>query len=165
MRNRNRGIDYKAQAVKIMKLAGRFFFRIKNRRCYKRMFFAAVAIKAILLKMKGRQNLAEEYISCLKMYFIVSPEFLLSVSEVKSLLYLCFFVIKRLCFYDVFCQEFDNLMPWCPTRSEPRKLTELARCQIRYNLSQCNLSLPAILKQLNLPKKVKIFLLGDLINI
>lgn len=163
MQSENRDMDY--EAVEIMQLAQHAFFRRKNHRCYKRIFLAAVAIKATLLKVNGQQNFAEEYISCLKMYFVATTDVFLSVFEVKSLLYVCFTMIKRLRLYDDFCQEFDKLMPECPTRLEPRKLTDLARCQVRKNLSQCNLSLPEALKKLNLPKRIKSFILGDFIHI
>lgn len=164
MQNEHRR-DMDLKAVRIMKLVQHAFFRSKNHRCYKRIFLAAVAIKATLLKVMGHENSAEKYIRCLKMYFIATTDVFLTVFEVKSLLYVCLTVIKRLFFYEYFCQEFDELMPECPTRLEPRKLTDLARCQVRKNLSQCNLPLPAALKKLYLPKRIKRFLLGNLIRI
>lgn len=148
-----------------MKLVQRSFLRSKNLRCYKRIFLASVVVKAIELKLMGQRALSYECISCPRMYFTATSDSFLSAFEVKSLLYGCCTIIKALRHYGKFCQEFDSLMPQCPARLEPRKLTDLARCQIRQNFSKCNILLPVALEELDIPSRVKCFILGDLIYI
>lgn len=56
-------------------------------------------------------------------------------------------------------------MPECPAKLEPRKLTDLVRCQIRENLSFSKLPLPKATEKLLLPSILKSFVLGDIIDI
>lgn len=156
-------LNFLAQAIiNLLKYA---LFRNKNQRKYKRIFLASVVVKAITLKLEGQHELAYEYIQCLQMYFTATTEPLLTIFEVKSLLSACCSIIGTLRFYNIFYQEFNVLMPGCPAVIEPRKLSDLARCQVWQNLSNCNLLLPEAIEKLDLPRRVKIFLFGDLIDI
>lgn len=159
--------DIDVKAVKIMKLVQHAFYRNKNDTRFKRIFFASVAIKATLLNEMEQHYSAEKYTSCLKMYFAATPDPWLCASEVKVLLYACFTITQT--FYapvcDNFCQVFGRLMTECTTRLEPRNLMDLARCQLRQNLSQLNVSLPAAIKNLNLPNILRRFVFGNLITI
>lgn len=144
-----------------MKLAIDTFFRCKGQASYKRVFLAAVAIKAIVYSLKKQCQLAKDYIRCLKMYFSATRDPFLAVFEVRSLLYVCLSVTNKLHLFDIYTEEFDELMPECPAKTEPRKLTDLARCQIRENLKACKLPLPEAIEQLHLPKILKSFVLGE----
>lgn len=160
----NQDHDINFLAYKIMKRVQYCFFRSKNPKCFKRIFLASIVVKAIQLKLTGQRDLADDYVSCLRMYFIATSDPLLSAFEVKSLLYGCCTVIKALRHHDKFCQEFDTLMPECQERLQPRKLADLARCQVRENIRNCNILLPVVVEELGIPKRVKCFVLGDLID-
>lgn len=148
-----------------MNLVKHVFFRCKNRKSYKRVFLAATAIEAISFQTRNQHNLAEEYIRCLRMYFEATPDPLIAAVEVRNLLYACFFLAKKLCLLENYYQTFQKLMPECPEKYQPRKLTDLTRCQIRKSISQSNLPLPAAVEKLSLPKRLKRFVVGDWIDI
>lgn len=147
-----------------MKMAQHAFFRSKTR-SYKRIFLASVAVKAISSKLSEKHNMALNLINCLEIYFTGTPDPLISVSEVKNMLYVCCTKLKILYKYDKLCEVFDTLMPDCPARLEPRKLTHLARCQIRQSLSKCNDFLPAAVEKTGFPYRMERFIVGDLIDI
>lgn len=148
-----------------MKLAQHAFFRSKTRSCYKRIFLASVAVKAISSKLSEKHNMALNLINCLEIYFTGTSDPLISLSEVKNLLYVCCTKLKKLYKYEKLCEVFHMLMPDCPARLEPRKLTHLARCQIRQSLSKCNDFLPEAVEKIGFPYRMERFIVGDLIDI
>lgn len=141
------------------------FFHSQSLRCYKRIFLASVAVKAISLKLKGKHDAASNLIICLRMYYAATTDPLISGLEVKDLIYVCCTLLEKLHRYDELCQMFDTLMSECPAKLEPRKLSHLSRCQVRQNLTKCNVLLPAAIEQFCIPTRVKNFILGDLIDI
>lgn len=147
-----------------MNLVKHAFFCCKSRKSYKRVFLAATAIEAISFQTRNQDNLAYEYARCLRMYFEATPDPLISVAEVRNLLYACFFLAKKLRLVENYYQTFQKLMPECPEKLQPRKLTDLTRCQIRKNIGQSNLPLPAAVEKLSLPKRLKSFVEGDWID-
>lgn len=154
-----------SMAGDVMNLVKHALFRCKSRKSYKRVFLAATAIQAISFQARNQHNLAEEYISCLRMYFEATPDPLISVFEVRNLLYACLFLVKKLRLVENYYQTFEKLMPECSEKLQPRKLTDLTRCQIRKNLSQTNVPLPAAVEKLSLPKRLQNFVVGDWIDI
>lgn len=154
-----------SMAKEVMNLVKHAFFCCKSQKSYKRVYLASTAIQATLFQRRDQHNLAEEYTRCLRMYFEATPDPLISVFEVRNLLYACFFLVKKLRLVDYHYQRFEKLMPECPEKLQPRKLTDLARCQIRKNLSQRNLPLPAAVEKIGLPRRLKSFVVGDFIDI
>ena len=135
----------------------------------KRMFLATIAIHGIHLNLVNNccfaHTLAEESMDLLRMYFTATRDAFLSVFEVRSILYACFKLTNKLHLFDIYCQEFSKLMPECPAGMEPRKLTHLARCQIRESLNSSKLPLPIAIDKLLLSKILKRFLLGEIADI
>lgn len=111
------------------------------------------------------KDFAEQYINCLRIYFAATYDPFLTIFEVRNILYSCLVTANKLCLFDDYCQEFDKLMPECPVKLEPRKLTDLVRCQIRKNLSFSELPLPKAMEKLHLPNILRSFVLGDIIDI
>lgn len=148
-----------------MKLTTDAFFHCKGQQSYKRILFAAVAIKAITFSLKNQCQLAKDYMSCLKMYFSATRDLFLTLFEVRSLLYVCLNVPNKLHLFDIYTEKLDELMPECPAKTEPRKLIDLARCQIRENLKVSKLPLPEAIERLHIPNILKSFVLGDVIGI
>lgn len=148
-----------------LKLAKDKFFRCKDYQFYKRVLLASVAIQAIQYSLNNKKGLAEQCINCLRIYFAATRDPYLTIFDVRSILYSCFVTTDTLYLFDDYCQEFDKLMPECPAKFEPRKLTDIARCQIRENLNVSKLTLPEATEKLHLPKILKSFALGNVIVI
>lgn len=137
------------------------FGRLQVRDTYKRVFFATQALNAILFNLRKEHSEAEGQISCLKMYFTAAPDSFLSILEMRIVLYACFSTANKLELFDDYCEKIDKLLPWCPVNLEPRKLIDLARIQVRQNLSVRNLPLPVKVEKLIIPNTLKSFLIGD----
>lgn len=135
-------------------------FGCHGQQCYKRIFLAAVAIRAAQYNLNKNNSVAERYISCLRLYFSATLDPLLSTFEVRSLLYSCLSTVNKLELLNGYCHEFYNLMPECPAKLEPRRLCDIARCQVREGLNACKLPLPEAVEKLLLPKSLKSFVLG-----
>lgn len=95
------------------------------------------------------------------MYFSVTPDDVISIFEVRSVLHACFIVLNKLHLFEKYLQEFENLMPECLVYRNPRKLAHLAGCQIRENLKVSKFPLPAAIEKLDLPKRLKNFIACD----
>lgn len=78
---------------------------------------------------------------------------------------MCFNILNTLDLLDIYSEEFDKLMPECPAKMEPRSLSHLARCQIRKNLKASGLALPVAVNRLPLPKRLKSFVIGDVLDL
>lgn len=128
---------------------------------YKRVFFVVCALEAIRQNLQGRHDRAENFTSCLEMYFSATSDQFLTIFEVRAVLYVCFTLLNETSLYDQYSEEFAKLMPICPAKTEPRRLDHLARCQIRKNLKASNLTLPAAINKLGLPKTINSFIVGD----
>lgn len=146
-----------------LKLARDKLFQYKDQQFYKRVYLALVAILAIQHNLNMENDLAEQYISCLRIYFAATRDPFLAIFEVRCILYSFLVTANKLCLFDDYCQEFNKLMPECPAKLEPRKLTDLVCCQIRENLSFSKLPLPKATEKLLLPNILKSFVLGDII--
>lgn len=141
------------------------FRRFQDRENYKRIFFASVALKLIPFNLSNEYSVAEEHASCLKMYFTATPDPFLSIFEMRCVLYACLFAADKLDVFEDYCQEIEKSLPWCPVNLEPRKLSELARSQVRENMNQCHLSLPVKVEKLCVPNTLRSFILGDVFDI
>ena len=145
-------------------MAKKLFICESNGDRTRRMFWASVAIRAILLSLKNKNGLAKDHVNYLKACFAATTDEYLTVYEVRGLLYACFRVLDKLELFDAYCQKFDKLMPECPVVLEPRKLADLARCQVRQTLIKSNLPLPFAVEELPLPVTLKSFVLGNIID-
>lgn len=152
-------IDNNFTAVEVINRAKKGFFR--SHKNNKRIFFAAVEIRAIDLNLNRVHKVSEEYIRCLNLYFSATCDPVLTVFEVKTLLFTCFSQTNKLNFVYVYLQEFRKIMPNCPAVIVPRKLSDIVRCQLRQNLNNCNLPLSAAVEKLQLPKILMSFILVD----
>lgn len=108
---------------------------------------------------------AEKFFDGLRMYFSATTEPFLTIFEFRSVLYACCALWNKEHIFEVYCQEFDNLMPESPAYTEPRKLTDLTRCQVRENMKMSNVPLPAAVDKLPLPKILKSFVTGDVTDL
>lgn len=131
---------------------------------YKRVLFVGCALEAVRQNLQERQDRAENFINCLKMYFSATRDPYLSSFEVKAVLYACLSLLNAIHFFDKYSQEFAKLMPKCPAKTEPRRLEHLARCEIRKNLKASNLTLPEAINKLGLPKVINSFIVGDVFD-
>lgn len=138
-----------------------FFRGNEDGEFYRRMFFVGVALNAVQYNLKKNYNEAETLINCLKIYFSATSELYLTIYEVRSVLYGTLVLLNQPDLFDIYSQEFDNLMPECPATLQPRKATHIARCQVRQNLKASNLPLPDAIEKLQLPRTVKEFLVCD----
>ena len=145
-------------------MAKKLFICKSNGDRSRRMFWASVAIRGILLSLKNKNGLAKNHANYLRACFAATTDAYLTVNEVRGLLYACFSVLDKLELFDVYSQEFDKLMPECPVVLEPRKLADLARCQVRQTLIKSSLPLPFVVEKLPLPITLKSFVLGSIID-
>ena len=159
----DRASEFKDSAIAFVKDV---FFPLYNGRLFhQRMFLVAVALTAIRYSLTDNRSLAEQHISCLKMYFAGIRDAYLSIFEVRSVLYACLKTTDKLHLFDSHSEGFHKLMPECPAKIEPRKLVHLARCEVRENLKKSNLPLPSAIDKLDLPKVLKSFLLGEIADV
>lgn len=131
---------------------------------YKRLLFVGCALEAVRQNLQERQDRAENFINCLKMYFSATRDPYLSSFEVRAVLYACFSLLNAIHQFDKYSQEFAKLMPKCPAKMEPRRLEHLARCEIRKNLKASNLTLTEAINKLGLPKVINSFIVGDVFD-
>ena len=153
--------------LEAIQLTKTVFLPYEDQESNKRMFLAIRAISAVKLSLQQDPDF-ENVIRNLRIYFTGTGDAYLSVYEVRSVLYVCLILTKNLKFFDLFCQEFDKLMPECPAKMELRKLpnlTQLARRQIWRNLSSSKLPLSTAVEKLNLPKSIKSYLSGEVFDI
>lgn len=149
----------------------KIFFRTKeDGQIYKRMLLVGIALHAVAWSLHAsHHNLepdqADNFIGCLRMYFSATCDPYLTVFEVRSVLYTCCILLNKEYLFDAYAEEFDNLMPESPANMEPRKLTDLIRCQIRQNLEMSNIPLPSAVEKLPLPKLLKDFVVGHVTDI
>lgn len=151
---------------KVVKLLNEVFFRSKEEsKIEKKIFLILCALHAVRISLKENGVYTDQLITCLKMYYSSCHDPLITIFEVRCFLYVTFFHMDLLYLFNQYAQEFDRLLPECPAKMEPRKLTHIARCQVRQNLKTSKCPLPAALNKLGLPKTVKNFILGDLFDI
>lgn len=162
--------SYEFDLENFTNLLKKCFFRTREGQIYKRLFFVGIALQAIAWSIHAsHHNLepdqAENFIDCLRLYFSATCDPFLTVFEVRSVLYACCILLNKEYLFDAYCQEFDHLMPESPANIEPRKLTDLARCEIRHNLKMANVPLPAAVDKLPLPNLLKNFVVGHVTDI
>lgn len=139
-----------------------FFRGNEDGEFHRRLFFVGIALNAVLFNLKQDYKQVEKLIDCLRTYFSATSDLYLTIYEVRSILYGALVLLNQPQLFDIYSQEFDNLMPECPGMFEPRKLSHIARCQIRENLKASKLPLPAAVEKLQLPQIIKSFVACDM---
>lgn len=132
---------------------------------FKRLFLVVLAINVVSSKLEGyrrgimSRDFSNDRVKTLEIYFKTTNEPQLNVTEVRKVLTGCIFDESRRHLVDQWCKDFEDIIPFCTKKYEPRRLSHLCRCQVRQNYYGSESTLPAVIGKLNLPKVIKDFLL------
>lgn len=125
---------------------------------FKRLFFVSLGIDILFLKVKNNAYL-QGCIKSMQIYFETVTEPFPTIAEVRTVFDDCMLDDYEKHLLDGFCKDFEDAIPFCTKKYEPRTLSHLSRCQLRKNFSRSELTLPAIIDKLDIPKKMKNFIL------
>lgn len=125
---------------------------------FKRLFLLILGIYALWLRLRNHPKLTN-FVKCLDIVFKTISEPYITIFELRSLLIDYVERLNRVHSLDKWCRVFEDTMPFCVRNYEPRRLCHLARCQVRENLCKSKITLPAALDEMDIPKKIKDFLL------
>lgn len=134
------------------------------KRGFHRSIFSIVVLKAVQLQLE-RSTSVHHYVRCVQLLFESTPEPFISVEEFREFLHFLFYMNdygldmdpEVECMVEIYRHLFRN---YHTLLYSPRSLKHLCRCEARKSNIYKSSTLPYLIKNMNIPKTLKDFLLG-----